>query len=436
MGSQGGTWFKVARTIRPGVSGELTLTKCVRGPELAGKKTLTIGKSTLRVCACWGAIYARRTRNEKIVHLLVLQGWKSRQRWCPLVPGQAQLLPDCAIPHTACLLQQLVLHYHDVELLQLEQERKPAKISVKTYFNKGVLCTANKKRGEEARGFTTVRGAPQNGDGRVEADFAIMRLTAQPRHKICIFLKGGAKNCSKTREMQMPADLLEESSFLPPSFGIFCRAEVKHMLDMDSDDEAALVEMCSSDSSESSDHTSDWVCSRWTVNFRSCVLCCVVHCGEVDRSTKAQARSVKVQSLTLLCQGINKTTTRSGSAVSPKKKKKKFKATKGPAQSAFEPTTIGHPGLQSQRSIPPRLYRNRRLRGEKNPWNHGHRQGVLDSRSGKSVWCAFDKTWQNPNLVCFACQITCAATDVGHCAPEPTRTPQKTQKATPSRSPA
>ena len=43
-----------------------------------------------------------------------------------------------------------------------------------------------KKRGEEARGFSTVRGAPQNGDGRVEADFAIMRLTAQPGHKICI----------------------------------------------------------------------------------------------------------------------------------------------------------------------------------------------------------------------------------------------------------
>ena len=27
-----------------------------------------------------------------------------------------------------------------------------------------------------------------------------------------------------------------------------------------------------------------------------------------------------------------------------KEKKKKLKATKGPAQSAFEPTTIGHPG--------------------------------------------------------------------------------------------
>ena len=43
-------------------------------------------------------------------------------------------------------------------------------------LNKGVLCTAYKKRGEEAPGFTAVRGAPQNGDGRVEADFAIMRL--------------------------------------------------------------------------------------------------------------------------------------------------------------------------------------------------------------------------------------------------------------------
>ena len=38
-------------------------------------------------------------------------------------------------------------------------------------------CTTKKKGGgggEEARGHSTVRGAPQNGDGRVEADFAIM----------------------------------------------------------------------------------------------------------------------------------------------------------------------------------------------------------------------------------------------------------------------
>ena len=79
---------------------------------------------------------------------------------------------------------------------------------------RGCCVPPIKKRGEEARGFTTVRGAPQNGDGRVEADFAIMRLTAQPRHKICIFFKGGAKNCSKTREMQIPADLLARIVFL------------------------------------------------------------------------------------------------------------------------------------------------------------------------------------------------------------------------------
>ena len=59
---------------------------------------------------------------------------------------------------------------------------------------KGVFCTA-KKRGEEARGFLTVRGEPKNGDGRVEADFAIMRLTAQPRPAKLVFFKRGAKNC-------------------------------------------------------------------------------------------------------------------------------------------------------------------------------------------------------------------------------------------------
>ena len=215
------------------------------------------------------------------------------------------------------------------------------------------------------------------------------------------------------------------------------------------------------------------VWSRWTVNFRSCALCCVVHCGEVDRfverkskwasrcrrsenrstsrgqaknfriclmttkvvsSTKPQARSVKVHSLTLLTLSCHKGSPKRQRGLAlpcHQRKKKKLKATKGPAQSAFEPTTIrgskvsrpGYIGIDD-------------CVVKKNPWNHGHRQGVLDSRSGKSVWCAFDKTWRNPNLVCFACQITCAATDVGHCAPEPTRTPQKTQKATPSRSPA
>ena len=73
-----------------------------------------------------------------------------------------------------------------------------------------------------------------------------------------------------------------------------------------------------------------------------------------------------------------------------KEKKKKLKATKGPAQSAFEPTTIR--GSKVSRLYRPGYIGIDDCVVKNNPWNHGHRQGVLDSRSGKSVWCAFDKT--------------------------------------------
>ena len=46
----------------------------------------------------------------------------------------------------------------------------------------GVLCIA-KKMGEEALSLSTVEGAPQNGDGRGQADAALMHLVALPRHK-------------------------------------------------------------------------------------------------------------------------------------------------------------------------------------------------------------------------------------------------------------
>ena len=62
-------------------------------------------------------------------------------------------------------------------------------------YQGGVVYRQKKK--EEARGFSTVRGVPQNGDGRVEADFAIMCLTAQPRHKICIFSNVAPKTVRK-----------------------------------------------------------------------------------------------------------------------------------------------------------------------------------------------------------------------------------------------
>ena len=39
------------------------------------------------------------------------------------------------------------------------------------------------KKGEEAPSLSTVRGAPQNGDGSDQADVVLMRLVALPRHK-------------------------------------------------------------------------------------------------------------------------------------------------------------------------------------------------------------------------------------------------------------
>ena len=39
------------------------------------------------------------------------------------------------------------------------------------------------KTGEEAPSLSTVRGAPQNGDGPDQADVALMSLVALQRHK-------------------------------------------------------------------------------------------------------------------------------------------------------------------------------------------------------------------------------------------------------------
>ena len=48
-------------------------------------------------------------------------------------PPASELFLDRAIPHAPCPSSSS-FYYHDVELLQLEQERKPARMSVKTYL--------------------------------------------------------------------------------------------------------------------------------------------------------------------------------------------------------------------------------------------------------------------------------------------------------------
>ena len=182
------------------------------------------------------------------------------------------------------------------------------------------MCTANKKRGEEARGFTTVRGAPQNGDVRVEADFAIMRLTAQPRHKICIFFsKVAPKIVRKRGKCKYQEICLQESSFLHASV-------VRHFL-------------------------------QWSPQQRLKPICESAVVDLVDLVMSSRGSPKRQRGLALPCH---------------QRKKKKLKATKGPVQSAFEPTTIRGSkvsGLYRHGYN----YRNRRLRGEKkNPWNHCH----------------------------------------------------------------
>ena len=153
-----------------------------------------------------------------------------------------------------------------------------------------VLCTA-KKRGKEVRSFSTVRGAVQNGDSRVEANFMIMRLTRLSRvtkFVFCITRLLGVHMSTKGEDEPCTGQKLQPLR-KPHSASVWGR--------------------------------------NWS----------------------PQARSVlRVQSLTLSCQGITETTTRYWSAV--KKKKKKGEAIKGTEQSAYEQTTI----RSKVRRLPPR----------------------------------------------------------------------------------
>ena len=102
-----------------------------------------------------------------------------------------------------------------------------------------------------------------------------------------------------------------------------------------------------------------------------------------------------------------------------------------------------------------RAHLNRRPFAQKSvvhpPWLSSNRRRYLEKiglimqvtatecmalRQERKVWCAWINLNKAKFTVFFAWQITCAATDAGHCAPGATRTPQKAEKATPSRSTA
>ena len=113
----------------------LSLTVSEASPELAGKKTLIDhDRQVHAVGLCMLRGHQRETH----------QKWKNRPSACAprlkvspemmsTSPPASELLLNRAIPHAPCPSSSS-FYYHDVELLQLEQERKPARMSVKTYF--------------------------------------------------------------------------------------------------------------------------------------------------------------------------------------------------------------------------------------------------------------------------------------------------------------
>ena len=68
----------------------------------------------------------------------------------------------CQIP---AMVVPVGKHFHSImgcNVIRRHNEVRDASVS----WPRGCCVPPIKKRGEEARGFTTVRGAPQNGDGR------------------------------------------------------------------------------------------------------------------------------------------------------------------------------------------------------------------------------------------------------------------------------
>ena len=79
------------------------------------------------------------------------------------------------------VLRIVVFFFHSAKTIQLCLSQFIKKFNVDGA--KGCCVPPIKKRGEEARGFTTVRGAPQNGDGRT-----CVRQT-EPQEILCIAMR-------------------------------------------------------------------------------------------------------------------------------------------------------------------------------------------------------------------------------------------------------
>ena len=161
--------------------------------------------------------------------------------------------------------------------------------SSKVSNTRGCCVPPIKKRGEEARGVTTVRGAPQNGDGRFRDHAPDGSAALQ---NLYFFSNVAPK-------------ILENPENAPKK-----KRATRNRLVYRDNAEGDWASICRTGRIRAADRPKNF--NRFESHTQ--------HLSNEDESGRLQPRSVRVQLLTLSCQGIIKTTTQSGSAASQKKK--------------------------------------------------------------------------------------------------------------------
>ena len=220
---------------------------------------------------------------------------------------------------------------------------------------KGVLWTAKKKGWEEARGFTTVRGAPQNGDGRFRDHAPDGSAALQNLY----FFKRGAKNILENAENAQKKRATRNR--LVHGLPWRCGGRLGVQMSAQGEYEPQTGQKTSTASKATLS-----ICRMRTKVVASSPIC---KSSVVDL---VMSRDHQNDNAVWPCRFT-------------KKKWSIFK--KGTEQSAFEPTTT----RSKFSGLPPRPSGNRRMHAKKLGLNHvSDRHGVLESRSGKGVFCAFD----------------------------------------------
>ena len=187
------------------------------------------------------------------------------------------------------------------------------------------------------------------------ADFAIMRLTAQPHCKICIFFKRGAKNFRKRGKCTQ-----KKSDLKSPGLPWRCGGRLGVQMSAQGEYEPRTGQKTSTDSKATLS-----TCLMRTKVVASSPIC---KSSVVDL---VMSRDHQNDNAVWFCRFTHK-------KVKQKKARSRAHLNRRPLAPKSAVYHLGYLGIDECMRKKLRL-------------NHvGDRHGVLDSRSGKGVWCAFD----------------------------------------------